>query len=224
MPSAGLELVEHLWEGYALSLPELVEGIEAPWDVVARAPDLIAAAARRDVQGDVHPSAIIEGDCLIERGASVGPCAYICGPTIIRSGASVRHSAYIRGHCLLEPGALVGHDTEVKNAVFLSDAKAPHFAYVGDSVLGAHCNLGAGTKLANVRVVPGNVVVRIGDERYDTGLRKLGALVGNRCKVGCNVVLNPGTVLEMDCVVYSCVSVRGHHVRGSIVKGGSEPR
>jgi len=125
----------------------------------------------------------------------------------------------------VHPGALSARARGAggENAVFLADAKAPHFAYVGDSVLGAHCNLGAGTKLANVRVVPGNVVARIGDERFDTGLRKLGALVGNRCKVGCNVVLNPGTILETDCVVYSCVSVRGHHVRGSVVKGGAQP-
>ena len=200
------------------SVPALLDGIEGPWEIVARAPEILAGIATRDIRGEVHPSAIIEGDVLVEPGAVVGPQVYICGPTIIRTEAVVRQGAYIRGNCLLDPKAIVGHATEVKNAVFFSAAQAPHFAYVGDSVLGARSNLGAGTKLANVKVIPGNVFVRVDGERIDSGLRKLGAIVGNGCKVGCNVVLNPGTILESSCLVYSGLSVRGHHREGSVIK------
>jgi len=211
-------LLHRLFGDGTCSVPELLADLQAPWDIVKRCPEVLAALARRDVQGDVHPSAVIDGDVVVEPGAVVGPCAYILGPTIVRSGAVVRHGAYIRGSCLLEPESIVGHTTEVKNAVFLTHACAPHFAYVGDSVLGAHSNLGAGVKLANVRVVAGNVAVRIDGVRHDTGLRKLGALIGNNVKIGCNAVTNPGTILEADCVVYAGLCVSGHHAAGEVIK------
>jgi len=211
-------IIERLWGDQVGRLRALFVDLAKPWDIVARTPEVVAELAERNIAGEVHPTAVVEGDVLLESGASIGPHAYVIGPTIIRAGASVRQGAYIRGNCLLEEGAVVGHATEVKNAVFLKGAQAPHFAYVGDSVLGSKCNLGAGTKLANLRVVPGNVAVKVDGERVDTGLRKLGALIGNGCKLGCNVVLNPGTILEADCVVYSCLSVRGHHERESVIR------
>jgi NDP-sugar pyrophosphorylase family protein len=211
-------IIQNLWAEHMAKLTEFYGDLETPWDIVARNPGILDDLAKRDLRGEVHPTAVVEGEVLLEEGASIGPHAYVMGPTIIRAGATVRHGAFVRNHCLLEEGAGIGHASEAKNAILLPGAQAPHFAYVGDSVLGAKCNLGAGTKLANLRIVPGNVAVRIGEERIDTGLRKFGALIGNRCQVGCNTVLSPGTILEADCVVFPGLSVRGFHPKEAVVR------
>jgi len=121
--------------------------------------------------------------------------AYIPGPTYIEAGATVRHGAYIRGQVYVCSGAVVGHTSELKSALLLNDAKAAHFAYVGDTVLGIDCNLGAGTKCANLRLDHGQVPVVVGDSKIPSGLKKFGAVFGNRAQTGCNAVTNPGTIL-----------------------------
>jgi acetyltransferase-like isoleucine patch superfamily enzyme len=128
-------------------------------------------------------------------GVVVEPGAMIKGPSFIGEGTEVRQGAYLRGDCLVGQGCVVGHATEVKHAVFLDGAKAGHFAYVGDSILGRGVNLGAGTKLANLKIVEGRVTLRIQGQSYATGLRKLGAIIGDRCELGCNTVTNPGVLL-----------------------------
>lgn len=146
-------------------------------------------------RGDIHPTAVLSGkNIVIEEGATIEAGAHITGPTYICKGASIRHGAYVRGDVYLSPGAVIGHTTEAKGALLLPDAKAAHFAYVGNSVLGADCNLGAGTKLANLRFDHGPVSIRVGAERYETGLKKCGAMMGNRSQTGCNAVTNPGTI------------------------------
>jgi UDP-N-acetylglucosamine diphosphorylase / glucose-1-phosphate thymidylyltransferase / UDP-N-acetylgalactosamine diphosphorylase / glucosamine-1-phosphate N-acetyltransferase / galactosamine-1-phosphate N-acetyltransferase len=131
----------------------------------------------------------------VAEGATIEAFASVEGPAWIETGATVRHSAYIRGNVYVGQGAIVGHTTEAKGTILLPQAKAAHFAYLGDSVLGVDVNLGAGTKLANLRLDHGQVKLRAGNDKLDSGLKKLGAILGNRSQTGCNTVTNPGTVL-----------------------------
>jgi NDP-sugar pyrophosphorylase family protein len=136
------------------------------------------------------------GPIIIHRSAKIGSFVRIEGPCYIGADSEIRHSSYLRKGSWICRGAVVGHSTEVKNSILLPNAKAPHFNYVGDSILGIDCNLGAGTKLSNVRNDRREIIVTIEDgSRVYTGLRKLGALVGDRSQLGCNVVTNPGAIL-----------------------------
>jgi UDP-N-acetylglucosamine diphosphorylase / glucose-1-phosphate thymidylyltransferase / UDP-N-acetylgalactosamine diphosphorylase / glucosamine-1-phosphate N-acetyltransferase / galactosamine-1-phosphate N-acetyltransferase len=145
-------------------------------------------------------------------GSVVEPGALIQGPTIIGSHTEVRQGAYVRGNCIIGNSCVVGHTTEIKVSIMLNDAKAGHFAYIGDSILGNETNLGAGTKLANLKIKPGNVRVKVAADFIDTGLRKFGAVLGDHVEIGCNAVTNPGTVLGKGCLVFPVTSVRsGYH-------------
>ncbi len=141
-------------------------------------------------------------------GAVVEPGALVKGPTLIGANTEVRHGAYIRGKCIIGRGCVVGHTTEMKSSIMLDGAKAGHFAYIGDSILGNSTNLGAGTKLANLKIGGTPVVIKVGDERIDTGLRKFGAIIGDGVEIGCNAVTNPGTLLGKNAMVLPVSSVR----------------
>ncbi|UCE83393.1 MAG: glucose-1-phosphate thymidylyltransferase [Deltaproteobacteria bacterium] len=163
-------------------------------------------------------SCLMDGDIFIGPGSVVEPGALIKGPTIIGSYCEIRQGAYLRGHCLVGDRCVIGHTTEIKHSVMLDGAKAGHFAYIGDSILGNRTNLGAGTKLANLKIIDTPVSVKVGDKRYDTGLRKFGAIIGDDTETGCNSVTNPGTLLGRRCLVYPAVSVRsGYYPDRSIV-------
>lgn len=163
------------------------------------------------IEGHVAAGAFVEGRVYIAKGAHVEPTAYIQGPCYIGPDAQVRHGAYIRGQVYVGRGAVVGHTTEVKGSVFFDEAKAGHFAYVGDSILGCDVNLGAGTKLANLPLVRREVrVIHPRSGRViSTGLKKFGAIVGDRAQTGCNSVLSPGTLMMPQSAVYPCVHFRG---------------
>ncbi|MFH1724962.1 MAG: hypothetical protein ABII00_10120 [Elusimicrobiota bacterium] len=160
-------------------------------------------------------------ELLIEAGARMEPGVVIFGPAVLCEKADFRPGAYLRGGCLIGPGAVVGHATEVKNSVFLNRAVAGHFAYVGDSLLGMGSNLGAGTKLANLQLRTEeekrsrsgrNILIRVGRETVDTGLRKFGAVVGDDVEIGCNTVTSPGTLLGPGCWVVPNTTVpKGVH-------------
>ena len=175
-----------------------------PWEVLERMDELLAEL-EPELEGDIHPSAVIEGPVRIEAGARVGPHAYVRGPVWLMAGAAIGHGAHARGGVMMAAGATLGHASEAKRALLLAGAKAPHFNYVGDSLLGNRVNLGAGVKLANLKALGANVQM-LG---VDTGLRKLGALVGDDVSIGCNAVLAPGTVIGRQSVVYQNASVRG---------------
>ncbi len=169
-----------------------------------------------------------EGDSLVEDAAIIMPGAYlfddriiigartvvepgalIKGPSFIGADTEVRQGAYLRGDCLIGNKCVVGHTTEVKCSIMLDGAKAGHFAYIGDSILGRNVNLGAGTKLANLKMIPGTVTVAIDRKFHNTGRRKLGAILGDNTETGCNSVTSPGTLMRPGCIVYSGVSVPG---------------
>jgi len=157
---------------------------------------------------------------FIGPGAVVEPGALVKGPTIIGGHTEVRQGAYVRGQCIVGTGCVVGHTTEVKATIMLDGAKAGHFAYMGDSLVGQQANLGAGTKLANLKIREQNIRVMAHGTRIITNLRKFGAVLGDHVETGCNSVTNPGTVLGKSCQVFPLTSVRaGYYEPNSIIRG-----
>ena len=162
-------------------------------------------------------SYITDNNIEIGRGTVIEPGALIKGPTIIGDNTEVRHGAYIRGEVLVGSACVVGHATEVKSSIMLGGSKAGHFAYIGDSILGK-VNLGAGTKLANLKIVNNEVVLKVEDRKYETGLRKMGAILGDGVETGCNTVTTPGTLLPKGVLVYPNSTVSGYHNPETIIK------
>lgn len=158
----------------------------------------------------------------IGKGSIVEPGAYIKGPCILGEGCEVRHGAYIRGDLIAGKGCVIGHDTEVKHCILLDEAKAAHFAYLGDSILGNQVNLGAGTVLANLRLDHANVVIKWKEGRLETGMKKLGAIIGDRSQLGCNSVTNPGTLIGKEVFGYPCINFGGVIPSSSLVKPSQE--
>jgi NDP-sugar pyrophosphorylase family protein len=199
---------------------EIFAGTRYAWEALGRLAEYLAARLRPGLRGEVRPGAWIEGEVELGEGSVVEPGALVRGPAIIGPGCEIRQGAYIRGEVILGRGAIVGHCSEIKGSILLNGAAAPHFNYVGDSILGNDVNLGAGTVCSNVKFSGEPVVVRAGESLLPTGRRKLGAIVGDGAQTGCNVVLNPGTVLGRGCRVYPGASVRGCHPANSVIKLG----
>jgi len=200
----------------------LFDGCRYVWQALTRLADYLAARARRDLRGQIASTATIEGEVLVAPGAIIEPSARVLGPAIIGPGCRVGHAALLRGGVVMGAGATVGHATEVKESILLPDAHAPHFNYVGNSIIGRGANLGAGAICSNFKLTKTPVVVRIGDAEYDTGLLKFGAVVGDGSQVGCNTVLNPGTLLGKNVLTYPGTSLRGYFRDNAIVKLSQE--
>lgn len=158
----------------------------------------------------------------VARSAKIAPTASLNGPLIIDEDAEIRHCAFIRGSAIIGKGAVIGNSTEVKNAVIFDKAQVPHYNYVGDSVLGFMAHMGAGAVTSNLKSDKSNVTVLCNGERVVTGLKKFGAVLGNRADVGCNSVLCPGSVLGEGCRVYPLSLVRGYVPENHIYKNKSE--
>jgi NDP-sugar pyrophosphorylase family protein len=198
---------------------ELFQGLEWAWEALRRIGPYVEARLRPGIEGRVMEGAWVERERVsIGPGTVVEPGACIFGPAIIGRDSQVRQGAYIRGNALVGEGCVVGHVTEMKNSVMLDGAKAGHFAYVGDSLLGRDVNLGAGTKLANLKINETPVTVRFQGRTHETGLRKFGALIGDACELGCNSVASPGTIIGPGTLVYPNASVSGVIPPRSIVK------
>jgi UDP-N-acetylglucosamine diphosphorylase / glucose-1-phosphate thymidylyltransferase / UDP-N-acetylgalactosamine diphosphorylase / glucosamine-1-phosphate N-acetyltransferase / galactosamine-1-phosphate N-acetyltransferase len=164
--------------------------------------------------------AILVGDRIVlGNGVLVEPGAMIKSPAIIDDCCEIRQTAYLRGYCLAGKRCILGHATEIKNSIFLNDAKAGHFAYLGDSILGNEVNLGAGTKFANLRFLQGTIIVRHGEERLDTGRRKFGAILGDGSQTGCNSVTSPGTIFGKGCMLMpNATAPSGYHPEQSLLR------
>ena len=158
----------------------------------------------------------------IAKSAKVAPSASITGPCIIGERTEVRHCAFIRGSALVGNDCVVGNSTELKNVILIDTVQVPHYNYVGDSVLGSHSHMGAGSITSNVKSDKTLVVIKSGDLRYETGLKKMGAVLGDYVEVGCGSVLNPGTVIGKNTNVYPLSSVRGVIPANSIYKKSGE--
>ena len=157
-----------------------------------------------------------KGRVIIDPTAKIEPSTHFIGPCYIGPEAVIRHGAYIRENSWICSRALVGHCSEVKHSILLPGSKAPHFNYVGDSILGKGVNLGAGVKLSNLRNDGGEVFLRIEGKRIASGLRKFGAILGEDTQLGCNAVTNPGTVLGCKSVVWPNTNVTGIHAEQSV--------
>lgn len=161
-------------------------------------------------------------DVWVARSAKVAPTAYIAGPAIIGPGAEVRHCAFIRGSALVGADCVVGNSTELKNVILFDKVQVPHYNYVGDSILGYRSHMGAGSITSNVKSDKTLVTVRSKDGILETGLKKFGAVLGDSVEVGCNSVLNPGTVVGSGSTVYPLSMVRGVIPPNSIYKCAGE--
>ena len=155
---------------------------------------------------------------IIGEGTVVEPGALIKGPASIGKNCQIRHNAYVRENVIVGDDCVVGNASELKNALLFNHVQVPHYNYVGDSILGHKAHLGAGVKISNVKLVPGNVTVEIEGVPTDTGLRKFGALLGDGAEVGCNAVLNPGSILGRNTTVYPNVFWRGILPANSLAK------
>ena len=175
--------------------------------------------------GSKHPEGVEyvtiderKGLVHVEEGAIVEPHVHLIGPCIIESKATIRSHAYVREYTWMMTESLLGHASESKHSLFLPGAKAPHFNYVGDSILGSNVNLGAGVKLSNLRNDGQHIVIWLDDVRRETGLRKFGAILGDNAQLGCNAVTNPGTVLGKSSMVHPNTTVSGYHAADSVVR------
>ena len=200
----------------------LFEGAEPAWTLLPTIADYLAENLQPANHAAVLPQAIIGENVFLGEGTTVEPGAQIAGPAWIGAKCEIRHNAYIRANVIVGDGCVVGNSCELKNAVLFNGCQAPHFNYVGDSILGHGVHLGAGVVLSNFRSLPGTINVRHGEEKIDTGLRKFGALLGDGAEIGCNTTLNPGSIIGRGSVVYPGLNWRGTLPAERIVKAGGE--
>ena len=184
----------------------LFEGKTYPWEALADISDFIIALGSTLPEDEYEKRA---ENVWVARDAKVFPAAYIGSPCIIDHGAEVRHCAFIRGSAIVGKNAVVGNSTELKNVVLFDCVQTPHYNYVGDSILGYKSHMGAGSITSNVKSDKTLVVIKNGDELIETGRKKVGAILGDYVEIGCNSVLNPGTVLGRHASVYPTSCVRG---------------
>lgn len=240
------EETEYVWEGLKQIKPFLKEHLKPNVAAIRKGNDLVEKTVVL-YQGEVITEQfaidssgkkpvvtlngkILEGASIIYAGAFlmddrifigsgtvIEPTALVKGPAWIGNNTEVRHGAYIRGDVLVGDGCVVGHTTEIKSSVMLGGSKAGHFAYIGDSILG-RVNLGAGTKLANLKVVDSPVVIKIADRSIQTGMRKFGAILGDGVEMGCNSVTAPGTMLGKNVIIYPNGTARGYCPPGKIIR------
>lgn len=194
---------------------ELFEGLTYPWEALPLIKDFIVRLGR-SLPEDRYEQ--VKENVWIARSATVFPSAYINGPAIIDEEAEVRQCAFIRGSAIIGKKAVVGNSTELKNVVLFNNVQVPHYNYVGDSILGYKSHMGAGSITSNVKSDKTLVVVKSGEEQIETGLKKFGAMLGDHVEVGCNSVLNPGTVVGKETNIYPTSCVRGYIPAHSIFK------
>lgn len=197
----------------------LFDGVTYPWEILPKIHDYIIAL------GNTLPADKYEcrGENIwVAKNAKVAPTACLNGPLIVDEEAEVRHCAFVRGNAIVGKGAVVGNSTELKNVVLFNKVQVPHYNYVGDSVLGYKSHMGAGSITSNVKSDKTLVVVKGEGIQIETGLKKMGAMLGDNVEVGCNSVLNPGTVIGRCSNVYPTSMVRGVIPANSIYKKATE--
>ncbi len=198
---------------------ELFTGLTYPWEALPKIGVFIKELGAK-LPADEYDQ--VSESVWIAKSAKVAPTANINGPAIIGKDAEVRHCAFIRGNAIVGEGAVVGNSTELKNVVLFNKVQVPHYNYVGDSILGYKSHMGAGSITSNVKSDKTLVVVHGGKDEVETGLKKFGAMLGDEVEVGCNSVLNPGTVIGRHTNVYPTSMVRGFIPENSIYKKRGE--
>lgn len=198
---------------------DLFEGLTYPWEALPKISEFIVKL------GESLDSSVYEkrGENIwVAKSAKVAPTAFLNGPLIIDEEAEIRHCAFVRGNAIVGKGCVVGNSTELKNVVLFNSVQVPHYNYVGDSILGYKSHMGAGSITSNVKSDKTLVVVKNGKEEIKTGLKKFGAMLGDYVEVGCNSVLNPGSVIGSHTNIYPLSMVRGVVPERSIYKNKNE--
>lgn len=198
--------IENLLDLNETIAKELFEGKTYPWEVLPQIGEFILKLGESLDPEEYEKKG---ENVWIAKSAKVAPSALIQGPAIIGKDTEVRHCAFIRGNAIVGEGAVVGNSTELKNVVLFNKVQVPHYNYVGDSVLGFHAHMGAGSICSNVKADNQSVVIRAGEEEINTGRRKVGAILGDWADIGCGSVLNPGTVIGRRTNVYPLSAIRG---------------
>ena len=198
---------------------DIFEGLTYPWEALPKISNFIRELGRT-LPADEYEQ--IGEDIWVAKSAKVAKTAFLAGPLIICPEAEVRHCAFIRGSAIVGRGSVVGNSTELKNCIIFDNAQVPHYNYIGDSILGYKAHLGAGAITSNLKSDKSLVTIRTDDEKLDTSLKKFGAIVGDNVEVGCNSVLNPGTVICRRTNVYPLSMVRGIVPPDSIYKKQGE--
>ena len=193
-----------------------LSGFDYPWQALKGIKDLILALGPTLGESYVEVSPAV----WVHATATVAPTAYLGAPCIIGAGTEVRHCAFIRGSALVGENCVVGNSVELKNVILFDNVQVPHYNYVGDSILGYKAHMGAGSLTSNVKSDKTLVVVKSGEEKLETGLKKFGAMLGDHVEVGCNSVLNPGTVIGRNTNIYPTSCVRGVVPENHIWKTG----
>ena len=214
----GITVKELFGDNDSLAAP-LLESVTYPFEALGKISDFIKKI------GPTLDTSVYEQkgeDIWIAKSAKVAPSASVTGPCIIGERTEVRHCAFIRGNALVGNDCVVGNSTELKNVVLIGTVQVPHYNYVGDSILGFHSHMGAGSITSNVKSDKTLVVIKSGDEKLPTGLKKMGAILGDFVEVGCGSVLNPGTVIGKNTNIYPLSMVRGVIPENSIYKKSGE--
>lgn len=198
---------------------DLFSGVIYPWEVLGKISDFIIGLGNKLDEGRYEKCG---ENIWVAKSAKVAPTACLNGPLIIDEEAEIRHCAFVRGNAIVGKGAVVGNSTELKNVVLFNGVQVPHYNYVGDSVLGYKSHMGAGSITSNVKSDKTLVSVKNGNEVIETGLKKFGAMLGDCVEVGCNSVLNPGTVIGRNSNIYPLSMVRGVVSANSIYKNRNE--
>lgn len=208
-------LVKNLYDLSHTAARPLLESVNYPWEALPKIADFI-----RQLGASLSPEEYeLRGeDVWVAKSATVFDSAYLHGPCIIGPETEVRQCAFIRGSALVGAGCVIGNSTELKNVIIFDHVEVPHYNYVGDSVLGYKSHMGAGSITSNIKSDRTNVTINTGAERIETGLRKIGAMLGDNVEVGCNSVLNPGSVIGRNTNVYPLSMVRGFIPANSIYK------
>jgi NDP-sugar pyrophosphorylase family protein len=187
----------------------LFNGCEYAWDALKKLQAYLAANLRPALHNRCEGVAFVGEKVFIGEGTVVEDGAMIKGPAIIGRNCQIRHNAYLREHVIIGDNCVVGNSCELVRSLLFNHCQVPHFNYVGDSILGHKAHLGAGVILSNFKSFPGNVTVELDGKPFDTGLRKFGALIGDGAEVGCNAILNPGSIIGRGAVIYPGVNWRG---------------
>lgn len=198
---------------------DIFEDVTFPWEVLPLIKDFIKTLGESLPEEEYeHPAE----DIWIAKTASVAKTASISGPCIIGKNTEVRHCAFIRGSAIVGENCVVGNSTELKNVLLFNNVQVPHYNYVGDSILGYKSHMGAGSITSNVKSDKTKVSIRYQGDMVHTGLKKMGAILGNYVEVGCNSVLNPGSIIGSNTTIYPVSMVRGFIPKGSIYKKQGE--
>ncbi|MCX7824661.1 MAG: UDP-N-acetylglucosamine diphosphorylase [Verrucomicrobiae bacterium] len=196
----------------------LFDGCEFPWQALPRIKEFLRCLAKRGHHARLLGAPFVSDDVFVGEGTTIEHGAVVRGPAFIGRNCEVRAGAYVRGGVIAGDGCVLGNSCEFKNCVLFNGAQVPHFSYVGDSILGHNAHLGAGVICSNLKSLKSNVTVVCGDRKMDTGLRKFGAVVGDFADIGCNCVLNPGSIIGRHSVLYPTLNWRGVCPPDSVVK------